>query len=217
VSGSSDPVGRAPDRRFRLWKVGDDDLLAGLDREGRPHGLRAFFATTLAGSLFLWQIAFALGAYHTVFYSRLFAIVVVSTVMLLGSIVVRHTVKVRWWTRPALALPLVWLISRWLWPLGRGTRPAQFLDDILVGLTVASVPLTILAVARVMAPEYFALGARRLKVAAVIIMAIVFVGGVLTGQYNYRVTDCEQYILAGDDEPANCHAPPPSPSPSPSP
>jgi hypothetical protein len=204
----------APPPQHRWWRVKDDDLLAGLDRAGRPHDLRAFFATTLAGSLFLWEIAFALGAYHTVFYSRLFQILVVSTVLLLGSIVLRHTIEVRLWTRLLLALPLVWLINRWISPLGRDTQAGKVLDNVLVVLTVASVPFTMLALARIMAPDYFALAARRLKVAAVAIMVVVFLGGLLVGQFNYHVTECEQYVLAGDDLPANCRVTPgASPSP----
>jgi hypothetical protein len=58
----------------------DDDLLAGFDRAGRPAGLRTFFATTIAASLLVWDLTFSLGAYHTVFYYRLFQILVASTV-----------------------------------------------------------------------------------------------------------------------------------------
>ena len=148
------------------------------------------------------------------FYSRLFQILVVSTVLLLGSIVLRRTISVRPWTRLLLALPLIWAVNRWISPLGWSSDAGHVLDTVLIILTVASVPFTMLALVRIMAPDYFALGGRRLKIAALAIMAIVFVGGLLVGQFNYRVTDCKQYVLAGDDLPANCR---PTPGASPSP
>jgi hypothetical protein len=204
----------SPEPKKHHRPFGEDDLLAGFDRVGRPHGLRAFFATTLAGSLFVWEIGWNLGAYHTVFYTRLFQILVVSTVMLLGSIVLRHTIEVRAWNRVILSLPLLWLISRWVAPFGHRSQAARVLDDILITVTVVTVPFTMVALARIMAPDYFALGTHRLKATAVLIMTIVFAGGVVLGQFNYKVTDCSQYVVAGNDEPSNCR---PTPSASPSP
>jgi hypothetical protein len=197
----------------RHWTP-DDDLLAGFDRTGRPRRLRTFFATTLGASLLIWNLAFPLGAYHTVFYSRLFQIFVGSTVLLVGSIALRHDVKVRPWTRPLLAIPAVWLVVHTIAPLGQFSRPGHVLDDILVGFVLVSVPFTLWVVARVMAPEYFGLHERRLTSVAVAIVVLVGVTGVLVGQFNYRFTTCHSYIVAGDYTPTNCKQ---SPSPSPAP
>jgi hypothetical protein len=200
-------------RKWPRWSSPDDDMVEGFDRAGRPQGLRAFFATTIAGSLFAWDIAFTLGAYHTVFYSRLFQILVVSSVLLLGSLVLRRTVKVRLWSRLLLSIPLVWLVVRLAAPFGRLSGSEHVLDLVLVGLTVASVPFTMWALVRVMSPEYFALPARRLKIAAVSIVVLIALTGYLVGQFNYRFTNCQQYVVAGNDEPTNCQ---PAPSHSPS-
>lgn len=210
-----EPDGAPRHLRHRRWAL-NDDLLSGLDREGRPDGLRAFFATTIAGSLVVWDIAFALGAYHTVFYSRLFQILVVSVVLLAGSIVLRRSIAVRPWTRVILSVPLLWLVVHAAAPLGRDTHAQKVLDDTLVGLTVASLPFIMLAVVRVMAPDYFALPARRLKIATVLIVASVALGGFLVGEFNYKFTDCQQYVVAGDNTPSNCRMTP-SASSSPSP
>jgi len=75
----------------------NDDLLAGFDRAGRPAGLRAFFASTIALSLVVRDLTLSLGAYHTVFYYRLFQILVASTVLLHGAVVLRRDVRVRPW------------------------------------------------------------------------------------------------------------------------
>src|SRR5262245_8278511 len=56
--------------RWRGWgwlHRSDDDLLTGMDETGQPHGIRAFFATTITLSVVVWSITFELGAYHAVF------------------------------------------------------------------------------------------------------------------------------------------------------
>lgn len=90
-SGSPDPGGR----RHRRIRPVDDDLLAGLDRSGAPPRpqLRGFFTATVSASLLAWSVTFPLGAYHAVFYSRLFQILVISIVLLLGSLALRREVK----------------------------------------------------------------------------------------------------------------------------
>ncbi|HEY2793857.1 MAG TPA: hypothetical protein VGJ28_15945 [Micromonosporaceae bacterium] len=200
-----DPQNEPDPTRKRRWHLADDDLVAGFDESGgRPPGLRAFFAVTIGASLVIWELAFDLGAYHTVFYSRLFQILVVSTVLLLGSIVLRRIVRVRPWHQFLLAVPLLWLVVRFIAPLGHASRPQRVLDGILVALTLASVPFILWAVARIMSPEYFALPSRRLKIGVASIVVAVAVAGFLVGQFNNRFTTCQEYVVAGDDEPKNC-------------
>ena len=158
-----------PERRRHLRpSVPDDDLLAGFGREGRPQWLRVFFASTIGASLVVWEVAFDLGAYHTVFYSRLFQILVVSTVLLAGSLILRHQVRVRLWMRFVLAVPLLWLLERSVAPLGHTSTAAKVLDDVMVGLVVASLPFTIWALVRILAPDFFDLHSRRLQVISVV-------------------------------------------------
>ena len=190
-----------PTHRVRHFAP-DDDLLSGFDRAGRPVGLRAFFATTIGASLLVWDLAFSLGAYHTVFYYRLFQILVASTVLLIGALVLRRDVKVRPWMLALLAIPLLWLISRVVAPFGRGSDANHVVDLVLIGLTLASVPFTLWAVARILSPDYFELPARRLKTTAVAIIVLVGLTGFVVGQFNYDSTTCHDYVIAGDDEPA---------------
>ena len=214
-SGRRPPVGRV--RRF----APDDDLLAGFDRAGRPEGLRTFFATTIAASLLVWDLTFSLGAYHTVFYYRLFQILVASTVLLSGALVLRREVRVRPWMLALLTVPLLWFLNRAFAPFGRGSDANHVVDLILMGLTLASLPFTLVAIARILSPDYFALPARRLKAVAVAIIIFVGVAGFLVGQFNYEFTTCHDYVIAGDNEPSNCRnaptTPPPPTSPAPTP
>jgi hypothetical protein len=181
----------------------EDDLLSGFDRTAEPDGLRAFFATTIGGSLLVWDLTFTLGAYHTVFYSRLFQILVVSTVLLLGSILLRDRIRVRPWMRAILAIPLVWLLFRMVPPIG-SPRTAAVVDDVFVAAILATLPFTMFAVARILAPEYFTLPHPRLKATAIVIIVLVGAGGLVAGQFNYQVTTCHDYTVAGNNTPSNC-------------
>jgi hypothetical protein len=184
----------------------DDDLLKGFRRPGeRPAELRGFFATTIGISLVVWDIAFALGAYHTVFYYRLMQICVVSAVLLLGALVLRRHLTVHPWMLTILSIPVVWLAWRLITPVGgRWHDVYRVVDGVLVGLIVATLPLILLAVARILAPEYFALSTLRLRLAGAGIVLVVGIAGFLTGQFNDHVVTCQAFVLAGDDLPPNC-------------
>jgi hypothetical protein len=199
-----------PRSRWRWVPRTSDDLLIGLDRKDQSHGLRAFFATTITLSIVVYRIAFELGAYHAVFYWRIMDIAVVSSVLLLCAGVVRGTIRVRPWMRVILTIPLVWLIARFVQPFGADSHAEHVFDLVLIGLSVACLPVTLVAAARIIAPDYFTLPGRRLKIAALAIVAMLGVTGFLVGQFNYRFTTCHDYVIAGDDTPGNCHKPPSS-------
>jgi len=181
-----------------------------MDETGQPHGIRAFFATTITLSVVVWSITFELGAYHAVFYWRLMDIFVISTVLLLGTFVVRGTIRVRLWMRVILCIPILWLVARFLQPFGADNNGEHVADLVLIGLSAACLPLTLLAAARIVAPDYFTLPERRLKIAALVIVAVIGVAGFFVGQFNYRFTSCQDYVIAGDNQPSNCHKPPSS-------
>jgi hypothetical protein len=190
----------------------DDDLLAGFEHAGRRRTeLRGFFAVTLAGSLFAWDLGFTLGAYHTVFYWRMLQLFVVSLVLLLGAVALRGALAIRPWLPPLLGVPVVWFVFRLLRP---GDRHGLYhaVDVTLIGLTVLCLPVTMLALVRILAPEYFALSSNRLRGTAVAIILLVAGVGTLVGQFNNHVLTCHDFLIAGDDTPGNCR-PPPSPTP----
>jgi hypothetical protein len=190
-----------------------DDLLSGFDEpDRRSTELRGFFASAIGASLVAWELAFDYGAYHTVFYSRLFQIFVVASVMLLGSLVLRREIKVRPWMFAVLSVPVAWLVFRAFAPSAGNERWFRILDAVLIGLTVLSLPLILWVLARILAPDYFALSSRRLRVVAVGIVVVIAAVGFLVGRFNDRVVTCNDFVLAGDDTPANCaKAPPPVP------
>jgi hypothetical protein len=132
--------------------------------------------------------------------------------MLLGSLALRRQIKVRPWMFAALGAPVAWLVFRAFAPSAGNERWFRILDAVLIGLTVLSLPLILWVLARILAPDYFALSSRRLRVVAVGIVAVIAAVGFLVGRFNDRVVTCEDFVLAGDDTPANCaKAPPPVP------
>lgn len=191
-----------------------DDLLSGFEEPGRRAvELRGFFASTLGASLIAFLLAFDLGAYDTVFYSRLLQLIVVSAVLLLGALALRRQITVRPWLLVGLGTPFAWLGFRLLAPVAPDDRWYHIADLVLIGLSLLSLPLTLWALARIIAPEYFALSTRRLRLTAVAIVLIVAAMGYLVGRFNYQILTCQEFLVAGDDTPANCRPSPSSPSP----
>jgi hypothetical protein len=179
-----------------------EDLLQGLDSPRPAAGLRGFVATTIGASLLTWDIAFDYGAFHTVFFFRLQQIAVVATVLLLCSLTLRRRIHTRPWVTPLLAVPLLWLIFRFLTPY---RRPGYHtVDTVLALASLASLPVILWIVARLLAPDYFALRDRRLQIAAIAIIAVVTAIGYVVGLYNYRYLTCEDFTVSGNDTPANC-------------
>lgn len=215
----SEPPGPA-EPAARHTRHAHDDLLSGFDEPGRRQAeLRGYFASTLGASLFAWDITFTLGAYHTVFYARLMQLLVVSTVLLLGALVLRREVQVLPWMVGLQALPLTWLVWRLLAPIAGTDTVYHIVDFTLIGLILVTLPLTLWVIARLLAPDYFALSTRRLRLSAVVIVGVIALTGLLVGWFNYRFITCADFVVAGDFTPQNCRQlpPPPSQVPPPSP
>lgn len=217
MTGPPVPASGASAKLARLREV----LRSGFRLTGaNQEQLRGFFASTLAASLLAWEITFTLGAYRTVFYSKLLQLLVVSTVLLVGVLVLRPAVRVRPWMVAALATPLAWTLFRLVSPSGTPGYWHQ-VELLLIGFALLALPLTLWTVGLIVAPELFSLPTRRLRLAAVLIVALISGTGYLVGAYNYQILTCQDFIVAGDDTPSNCANPPPSappgtPSPAPS-
>jgi len=177
--------------------------------------MRTFFAVTITASLIVWNLAFALGAYHAVFYYRLFQIFVASSVLLVGSVLLHRSVRVQPWFQALLSIPLFWFVVHAIVPVTAATGAWHRVDQVLAWLTLASVPVTLLALVRIMVPDFFALPAVRLKALAIVIICLVAVAGFLVGHFNNHFTICRDYVVAGDNEPSDCRPTPGTPAPSP--
>ncbi|WP_103500293.1 MULTISPECIES: hypothetical protein [unclassified Streptomyces] len=183
----------------------EDDLLEGFSRAGRRAvALRGFFAVTVSGALIAWDLAFTWGAYGTVFYSRTSQLVVLALVVLLGRWALGSQVREHGWVTFLFALPALWVLFRLAAPLVVSDEVFHVVDATLIAAMVVSLPLVLWVVARLLAPNYFALPQRRMKVASVAIVVVVATVGLLVGRFNDHFYTCRDFTVAGDYQPANC-------------
>lgn len=186
-------------------RVADDDLLTGFERTGpRQRELRAFFASLIAASLYVWDVTFDIGVRRSVDYVRIQQILVLSVVILLGVLVVRRQVWVHPWLLAAFLPPISLLLFRALTPQKHLSDPVRITDDALVIINVTVFPVIVWVTARLLAPEFFRLHSRHLKVAVVAIVIAIGIGGFVAGRYNYRFLTCHDFAATGDDPPPNC-------------
>lgn len=200
----------------RLRLIDDDDLLKGFDETGPARGhYQGFFATAIVTSLWAWELAFQLGAHRTVFFHTRERLLVVSTVLLLGALILRRRIRVHNWVLVVLSLPILLVLLRLVVPAQPRQSPwpqlvteagpvARVAEGVIVAAMILASPATLWVVARLLAPEYFVLPGRRIKVGLMLIVVVVAVMGYLVGRYNYRLLTCEEFLVAGDDAPKNC-------------
>jgi hypothetical protein len=198
-----------------------DDLLTGFDETGPTRGqFRGFFATSIVGSIWAWDLAFSYGVYRTVSFHTRERLFVVSLAVLLGALMLRRRVRLHRWVLAAFAPPILLILLRLLVPVDPGVAPVgsrvateagpavRVVEGILVVATILTSPVVLWVVARLLAPDYFILPGRRVKIALLVIVATVALIGYLVGRYNYHFLTCEEFLVAGDNAPANCvHTP----------
>ncbi|MBQ0904393.1 hypothetical protein [Micromonospora sp. U21] len=191
------PAKRAAEKSRELTE--EDDLLRGTAEQK----LGGFYAIAFGASLYAWDVAFTLGAHRTIFYYRRQELFVLSLVVLLSVILLRRQVHTHRWVLLLFLPPFVLLLLRLAvpHPLGDVGRIA---DRVLNVASLAVVPFVAAIVLRLLAPEYFTLPGRRLKLTVAAIVATVALTGLLVGHFNYRFVTCADFTVAGEDPPSNC-------------
>jgi hypothetical protein len=188
----------------------EDDVLTGFERTGeRQVEFRGFFTALLAVSLYAWEITFDLGAYHTLFFYREDRYLAVSMALLVGVLVVRKQVRETLWLAVAIAPPAALFLFRVATPVKHPEGIVGVIGDVLIVANIVGLPLTAWVIGRMLAPEYFHVRGRRLRIALAATVAGASLAGFLAGQYNYRYLTCEDFVVAGFDTPPNCHHEPP--------
>lgn len=71
-------------------------------------------------------------------------------------------------------------------------------------ITVLSIPYLAYALVQAINPSFLDLPARRMQVGAVMVAVIVGVGGFLLGRTNDHFLTCGDFVVSGNDQPANC-------------
>jgi hypothetical protein len=209
------PAKRLAEESRRLAEK--DDLLRGFDETGPTRGqFKAFFATSIGLSLWAWYAFFRYGAYGisgVANFRYAHPFVVVSLVALVGALIVRRQVRLHKWTFVVFTPVVLVVILRLVAPTGPLTflRPRVIttgafgvIEAVLVAAGLVSSPLLLWVIARLLAPHYFTLPGRRLKIGVVLIVTAVALTAYLAGRFNYRFLTCEEFDVAGEMRPANC-------------
>lgn len=183
----------------------DDDVLSGFARTGERAGeFRGFFTTMLIASLYVWDVMFDLGAYNTVLFYREDAYLVLSTVALVGVVAVRSQVQERWWVLAAFAPPALLLVYRLATPVKHPGGWLGAIGYVVAIMNMATLPLLVWLIGRMLAPEYFAVQGRRLRITLAVTLVGVAIAGFLAGHYNHRYLTCDDFAVAGHGRPENC-------------
>ena len=172
----------------------------------RTYGPAAVAVVTIA--LTAWPIAFNLGAYDAVFYQDVFQIVVVSTVAF-AIVLVRSPYDglALWFTRIALAAPGVWLTGAVVLFDSLGAAVNNVVYG-LVGLVIAvvSIPTVLRVLVELFTPEVELIQNRRVLAFTIGIVALVAIAGFAIGRNNDAFLTCDDFKIAGSDQPTNCAA-----------
>lgn len=170
----------------------------------RPYGPAAVALVTIA--LTTWPIAFNLGAYDAVFYQDVFQVVVVSTVGFILTIVKPpYRGRTLWFTRIALASPFVWMAVAVVLYDSLGTAVSNPVYGLL-GLIVAvvSIPTVLRLLIDMFARDLTTVRDPRRLAAGVAVIVLIAVVGFAVGRNNDAFLTCEDFKIAGSDQPTNC-------------
>jgi len=177
----------------------------------RPE-IRTFVLGTIGLSTATWNVAFNLGAYHTIFYRNIFTVwVTVTAILMVVLLVPKRDVPVPWWGKLLMLVPTV---SIALIPLTPTTNEQEILDGFVLGLSLFAflvcLPYAIYVVVNVINPDLLNLPELRLKIYLIFIVLVVGLIGYWVGTNNHLFLTCGDFKIAGDDTPANCQPGPPT-------
>ena len=160
---------------------------------------RTFLLVTIAGSLTAWEIGFEYGAFDTVSYRRVFAVFIVSSVVLIATIVADDdTFATSVVSRAILGLPLLYLLADITF-----LTESQTVSDVLGIAVLASFPYTVWVVARILGTDYFTMPIKHQLVAAATVTCVAAAGWYV-GDQNDRFLICSDFERVGDYQPTNC-------------
>jgi len=159
-------------------------------------------------SLVAYPIAFNLGAYGLVFYEDVFQFVVAATAGLGVSILASpYTGRRRWLVNAALGAPALWLLVATIFT---DSVSDAVTNPILgpAGLVVAvvSIPTVLRMLIDMFVPGFRSYTDNRLLFGGLAVVVVIAAAGLYMGAANDRFLTCEDFKIAGSDQPKNCAA-----------
>ncbi len=157
-------------------------------------------------ALTAWPIAFNLGAYQAVFFDDVFNTVVAATVCL-AIVIFRPPYKGRrlWFVCAALASPALWFTLAVTVFDSTGTAASNPLFGTL-GLLIAvvSIPTILKLLIDLFLPDLATLRDTSTAAAIVAVIIMVTAAGYAVGANNDAFLTCDDFKIAGSDQPTNC-------------
>lgn len=178
----------------------------GPDEPGRDGSYGPAAVALLTITLTAWPIAFNLGAYRAVFYQDVFQVVVVSVVGFFLTVVKPpYRGRTLLFTRVALAAPMAWMAAAVVVFGSLGAATSNAIYGVL-GLLIAvvSVPLVLRLLIDMFARDLTAAQDRAMLTTGVAVVVLIAVAGFVVGRNNDAFLTCEDFTIAGSDEPVNC-------------
>lgn len=189
------------DRRLR-WVAKESSLV-------RP-GIRLTLITTVAVALAVWDVAFELGAFGTVFFERIFAVWVFVTASFLGILLLgRRLVILHRWEFPLMALPSLYLALAALGLASESVWWLQGLDLIArLAVLVICVPYTCYRLFTLIRPDLVSHVTWRYGATVAAVATIIAMAGFLAGHFNQYLLYCYEFRLSGNYVPPDCRPAP---------
>jgi hypothetical protein len=181
----------------------NEEAASGAPAVGR-YGPFAIGVVTI--SLAVFPIAFNLGAYHEVFYEDVFRFVVAATAGLAVSLLAtRYAGQRRWFTNVALASPATWLLVAVVTTDSVSDAATNaVLGPLALVVIAVSVPTVIRMLIDMFVPRFNSYADRRLLFGRLAAIVLIATAGLLIGANNHFFLTCDDFKVAGSDEPNNC-------------
>mgnify|MGYP006945867742 CR=1 FL=1 len=161
--------------------------------------VRVFVLVAAPSALVAWQIGFELGAFDVLNYSRVFAVFVVATVVLLATFIAPNSgFASSPVSRLILALPLIYLVADALF-----LTEEPWVAIVLALAVLGSFPYAIWVAVRLMGFQFFTL-TRREQIGTVLAVIVIGTLGWYVGETNDRYLVCRDFERVGDYQPDNC-------------
>ena len=167
---------------------------------------RIFVGSAVALAVPVWNTAFNLGAFGTVFFETVFFVWVVSTTTLAAPFFLPpERIPVGVGSKLMMALPTVLLLLRLV---DDRASPDDLSDTVIAGVAIVTVvlslPYTFFAVVFAASPDLVTLRSRRLQYGLLAIVFGVGVVGYVVGLRNELFLTCWDFQVSGNDLPERC-------------